>query len=236
MGMSQGDLAQRANALGVPLYQQTIAKLESGHRSLKFSEAEAIARALETTVAELSSSEDMKKKEVYRKPPPSTEDLKATIKALEQTVAQAIAQVHAATQDERAAKQAADEAQYRTAAASMARRQSEEREIAAQRELRLAQTRLQQLEASQASIGHAVRNRRYDLHLSIDELSRATRVRPEIIEAIEAEDFNWRPAGSPKSDVYARGSIRVLAEYLGLDGDALVDLYDQEYSSDASER
>lgn len=235
MGLSQGDLAQRANAQGVPLYQQTIAKLESGHRSLKFSEAEAIARALETTVVELLSSEDMKKKEVFRKPPPTESEMKDFVGNLEQVVAHLRAQVHEATATERAAKQAADEAQYQVAAASMARRQVEEREVVAQRELRLAQMRLEQLQAAQESIGHAVRGRRYQLKLSIDELARATDLRPEIVKAIEAEDFSWRPAGHPKSDVYARGTIRVLAKYLGLDAHALVDLYDREHSSSANE-
>lgn len=235
LGLSQGDLAQRANALGVPLYQQTVAKLESGHRSLKFSEAEAMARALETTVAELSTSEDMNRKEVWRKPPATAEDLKAAIQDLEVLVAQIRSQVHEAAQTERAAKQAVDEAQARSVAASMARRQAEEREVAALRELRVAQTRLQLLEAARVSIGHAVRNRRYELRLSLDELSRATRIKPGIIEAIEAEDFSWRSADNPKSDVHARGTIRVLAEYLGLDGHALVDLYDRELAIDANE-
>ncbi|MEU9494545.1 helix-turn-helix domain-containing protein [Streptomyces sp. NPDC048215] len=176
----------------------------------------------------------MNKKEVWRKPPATAEELKAAIQSLEMVVAEAQRQVHEAARAERLAKEAADDAQSRSVSASMARRQTEEREIAALRELRLAQTRLQLLEASSDSIGHAVRSRRYDMRLSLDELSRATRIKPGIIEAIEAEDFSWRPSGSPKADVYARGTIRVLAEYLGLDGHALVDLYDRELSSGAN--
>ncbi|MEU3318889.1 helix-turn-helix domain-containing protein [Streptomyces sp. NPDC006785] len=233
MGLSQGDLAQRANALGVPLYQQTVAKLESGHRSLKFSEAEAIARALETSVAELLSSEDMRKRQPYRNPPLTTEDLKSRIRASEHVVAALVSQTHEASQVEETAKRRAEQAQQQAVAAAMERRRLEERLAVARSELTMTQMRLQQLEAAQASIGGAVRHRRYDLKLSIEELSLTTRIKPEIIKAIEAEDFSWRPVGSPKSDVYARGVIRVLSEYLGLDGDALVDLYDREYSSTA---
>ncbi|MFI7234477.1 helix-turn-helix domain-containing protein [Streptomyces cyaneofuscatus] len=235
MGLSQGDLAQRANALGVPLYQQTIAKLESGHRSLKFSEAEAIARALETTVAELSSHEDVKKRKSYRNAPLTTKELEARVRDFEQMVASLTAQAHEAASAERDAKQAAEQAQSQAVAATMARSQVEERLTVMRRELVLAQMRLHQLKTAQDSIGAAVRHRRYDLMLSIEELSVATRIRPEIIKAIEAEDYSWRPAGNPKSDAYVCGAIRVLADYLGLDGEALVDLYDREYSSSANE-
>ncbi|UPT41807.1 MULTISPECIES: helix-turn-helix domain-containing protein [Streptomyces] len=233
MGLSQGDLAQRANALGVPLYQQTVAKLESGHRSLKFSEAEALARALETSVPELLSSEDVNKRQPYRNPPLSVEEMKTRARAFEQMVAALVSRVHEAAQSEEAAKRRADEAQHQAAAASMGRRQLEEQLAAARSELHLTQTRIQQLEVAQTSIGMAVRLRRYDLGLTVEDISLATRIKPETIKAIEVEDYNWRPAGNPKSDVYARGTLRVLAEYLGLDGDILVDLYDREYSSSA---
>ncbi|WP_435239593.1 helix-turn-helix domain-containing protein [Streptomyces sp. YPW6] len=233
MGLSQGDLAQRANALGVPLYQQTVAKLESGHRSLKFSEAEAIARALETSVIELMSPEDVKKREPYRNPPLKAEELKSRIRTFEQMVISLVSQGYEASLAEEDAKRQAEQAQHLAAAASMERRQIEERTAVARTELHMAQLRLQQLEAAQASIGTAMRNRRYELKLSIEEMSVATRIRPEVIKAIEAEDFSWRPAGNPKSDVYVRGTLRVLAEYLSLDGDHLVDLYDREYSSTA---
>ncbi|MDT9689425.1 helix-turn-helix transcriptional regulator [Streptomyces sp. P9(2023)] len=53
LDMSQVELAERVMALGGSMYQQTIAKLESGQRSLKLSEADLLARALGTTVHEM---------------------------------------------------------------------------------------------------------------------------------------------------------------------------------------
>lgn len=53
LGLSQGDVAERVAALGGNMYQQTIAKLESGQRALKLSEADILAKALGTTVHEM---------------------------------------------------------------------------------------------------------------------------------------------------------------------------------------
>ncbi len=51
--LTQTELADRVSALGGSLYQQTIAKLESGQRALRLSEAGVIAQALDTTVSEM---------------------------------------------------------------------------------------------------------------------------------------------------------------------------------------
>lgn len=45
--LTQGDLAERLSEHGVPMSQQTIAKIESGSRSLRLSEAAAIVQALD---------------------------------------------------------------------------------------------------------------------------------------------------------------------------------------------
>lgn len=45
--LTQGELAERLAAHGVPMSQQTIAKIESGNRSLRLSEAVAIVQALD---------------------------------------------------------------------------------------------------------------------------------------------------------------------------------------------
>lgn len=45
--LTQGELAERLAAHGVPMSQQTIAKIESGSRSLRLSEAVAIVQALD---------------------------------------------------------------------------------------------------------------------------------------------------------------------------------------------
>ncbi|MFX4294079.1 helix-turn-helix transcriptional regulator [Streptomyces bohaiensis] len=52
-GLTQAELADRVAALGGQLYQQTIAKIETGARSIKLGEADVLARALGTTVGDL---------------------------------------------------------------------------------------------------------------------------------------------------------------------------------------
>lgn len=56
LGLSQADLAERVVRLGGSMYQQTIAKIESGSRAVRLSEADVIAKALETTVTRMLSS------------------------------------------------------------------------------------------------------------------------------------------------------------------------------------
>ncbi|MFD5111477.1 helix-turn-helix domain-containing protein [Streptomyces sp. NPDC058391] len=56
LGMSQAELAERVSALGGALYQQTIAKLESGQRALRMSEADVLAAALGVTVQDMLTS------------------------------------------------------------------------------------------------------------------------------------------------------------------------------------
>jgi hypothetical protein len=68
----------------------------------------------------------------------------------------------------------------------------------------------------------AARNR---LRLTIDQLSDRTRIRPHVIEAIEADDFG--PCGG---DFYARGHLRTLSRVLGIDAGPLVATYDETYA------
>lgn len=74
-------------------------------------------------------------------------------------------------------------------------------------------------------IGPQVREARLRARLEIDELSDRTRIRPHVLEGIEVDDFG--PCGG---DFYARGHLRTLARYLGLDGEELVAAYDERYS------
>jgi transcriptional regulator with XRE-family HTH domain len=55
-GVSQAEVAARVTRMGVPLPQQTIARIETGKRSLRLDEAAAIARALNSTVQEMTSN------------------------------------------------------------------------------------------------------------------------------------------------------------------------------------
>ncbi|MGN6251894.1 MAG: RodZ domain-containing protein [Marmoricola sp.] len=74
-------------------------------------------------------------------------------------------------------------------------------------------------------IGPQVREARLRARLDVEELSERTRIRPHVLEAIEVDDFG--PCGG---DFYARGHLRTLARYLGLDAEALVVGYDEHYS------
>ena len=74
-------------------------------------------------------------------------------------------------------------------------------------------------------IGPRIAHAREMLDLSIDELSQRTRIRPHVIEAIEADDFG--PCGG---DFYARGHLTALARVLGLDLEPLMREYDDRYA------
>ena len=83
LNLSQGELSDRVSALGSHMYQQTIAKLESGQRSLKLSEADVLARALGTTVQEMLTS-------VYGQPSWARKHMSRNIDELEREVAGAL--------------------------------------------------------------------------------------------------------------------------------------------------
>jgi cytoskeleton protein RodZ len=77
--------------------------------------------------------------------------------------------------------------------------------------------------ADQPSIGHVLQQARVAAHLTVDEVSAATRVRVPIVQAIEQDDFS-RCGG----EVYARGHIRMLAHEAGLDPAPLLERFDAE--------
>ena len=75
-------------------------------------------------------------------------------------------------------------------------------------------------------IGAELAEARQRLGLSVDELAERTRIRPYVIESIEADNFG--PCGG---DFYARGHLRMLARVLGLDGDPMVASYDEHFAT-----
>jgi cytoskeletal protein RodZ len=72
------------------------------------------------------------------------------------------------------------------------------------------------------SIGESLATARVDAGLSIDDVSRETRIRGGLIRAIEADNFD--PCGG---DVYARGHIRSIAGVIGIDAQPLIAEYDR---------
>jgi cytoskeletal protein RodZ len=74
-------------------------------------------------------------------------------------------------------------------------------------------------------IGPKILHAREMLDMSIEELSRRTRIRPHVLEAIEVDDFG--PCGG---DFYARGHLTAIARVLGLTLDPLMKEYDDRYA------
>ncbi|MGW0494150.1 helix-turn-helix domain-containing protein [Streptomyces sp. NPDC003007] len=79
-------------------------------------------------------------------------------------------------------------------------------------------------EEARPSIGRVLQQARIAAGLTVDDVSSATRVRMNIVHAIEADDFT--PCGG---DVYARGHIRTLAKAVHLDPEPLLDQYGDEH-------
>jgi len=65
--------------------------------------------------------------------------------------------------------------------------------------------------------GQQLRRERERRNLSIEQAVAATRIRAHYLQAIEADQFELLP-----SPVHKRGFVRAYAEYLGLDGEALI--------------
>lgn len=79
--------------------------------------------------------------------------------------------------------------------------------------------------AAEPVIGPQLEAARERIRLTVDQLSKRTRIRPHVIEAIEVDDFG--PCGG---DFYARGHLRTLARVLGVDAGPLVAAYDETYA------
>jgi hypothetical protein len=79
--------------------------------------------------------------------------------------------------------------------------------------------------AEEPVIGPEFSAARTRLGLSVDQVAERTRIRPHVIESIEADDFV--PCGG---DFYARGHIRTLARILGVDAAPMLASYDERYA------
>lgn len=69
-------------------------------------------------------------------------------------------------------------------------------------------------------VGPALRKAREHRGLSLDEAARDTRLRTDLLFALEDEDFD-----ALLGDVYVRGALRTYAQYLGLNPDKVVAAY-----------
>jgi cytoskeletal protein RodZ len=78
------------------------------------------------------------------------------------------------------------------------------------------------------SLGEFLRGARESAGLSIDELSEITSIRPGLIK--EIENNNFVHCGG---DTYARGHLRNIAPKISVDAQTLLDLYNEEHSSES---
>ncbi len=72
-------------------------------------------------------------------------------------------------------------------------------------------------------VGAALRRARTKRGVTLEAAARDTRIRRDILQALEDEDFDQL-----LGDVYVRGSLRSYAQYLGLSGDKVVELYERD--------
>jgi cytoskeletal protein RodZ len=70
------------------------------------------------------------------------------------------------------------------------------------------------------SIGEILREARHHKSASLEDASRSTRIKMEILEQLEADEFDRLAAPA-----YTKGFLKLYSEYLGLDSQAMVDAY-----------
>ena len=70
------------------------------------------------------------------------------------------------------------------------------------------------------SIGETLREARHNKRASLEDASRATKIKFEILEQLEADEFDRLAAPA-----YTKGFLKLYAEYLGLDGQSIVEAY-----------
>ena len=76
-----------------------------------------------------------------------------------------------------------------------------------------------------ASVGEVLRSERLRQGLQVAEIAAATRIRPDLLEAIEAGHFDLLPGGS-----YRRNFLRLYARQLGLNEDSTIALFHEQYA------
>jgi len=77
------------------------------------------------------------------------------------------------------------------------------------------------------SVGADLARAREERGLAVEDVSSATRIRAGLIRSIEADDFG--PCGGA---VYARGHIRGIARFVGIDPEPLVAEFDRSHSEE----
>jgi len=74
---------------------------------------------------------------------------------------------------------------------------------------------------ARGQFGERLKRERDLREVSMDELSKSTRISSRFLQALENEDWEKLPGG-----VFGHGFVRTIARYLGLDEEALISEYD----------
>ncbi len=74
---------------------------------------------------------------------------------------------------------------------------------------------------AKGNFGERLKRERDMREVSMDELSKSTRISSRFLQALENEDWGKLPGG-----VFGHGFVRSIARYLGLDEEALLSEYD----------
>ena len=73
------------------------------------------------------------------------------------------------------------------------------------------------------TLGEKLRKLRTEFRMSLQDVSKVTRIQVKYLESLESGQYEKLPA-----DVYVRGFLRSYARYLNIDEQALVKLYERE--------
>ena len=73
------------------------------------------------------------------------------------------------------------------------------------------------------TVGLRLRTAREQAGMSVADVAAATRLRASIIEAMEADDFSLCGGSA-----YARGQLRMMAPFIGLDPDEISEYFDSQ--------
>ncbi|MBP7061084.1 MAG: helix-turn-helix domain-containing protein [Candidatus Moranbacteria bacterium] len=79
------------------------------------------------------------------------------------------------------------------------------------------------------TLGEKLRKLRADFRMSLQDVSKVTRIQVKYLESLESGQYEKLPA-----DVYVRGFLRSYARYLNVDEQALVKLYERERNIQAN--
>jgi len=87
---------------------------------------------------------------------------------------------------------------------------------------------MEQTNLNIGTIGQKLKNARLARNETISEVAAKTRILAKVIETMEADEFD-----AISAPVYAKGFLKLYAQYLGLDPNPLIDEYNQLYSNKA---